>query len=282
MLRQKTGALPMYDRVMRLIIPVIMGTFLVIGLVLLFGIRATVQSSVTERLQREVAELVDDVNVEFQRSVADLTTLVGARDTRNFARETLINVSNITLVEAQNRMLGTFSDLLQKHANYLAIRYVTFNGSVWSEVTNYDDMIPRADAGVKLGMYASDPLMTRALGGTSDQVVVSQILFPESGDGTTAIPSVPFIRLYVPVAPDRSFDGNVAGVVQLDIEASSLLNFARLNLNAQAAGSMGRRILIADQSGLVLYDTNNPDLDVLGTLGQEHFVQLTDLYPDAA
>ncbi|MCC6804188.1 MAG: GAF domain-containing protein, partial [Anaerolineae bacterium] len=42
------------------------------------------------------------------------------------------------------------------------------------------------------------------------------------------------------------------------------------------------RILIADQSGLVLYDTNNPDLDVLGTLGQEHFVQLTDLYPDAA
>ena len=49
----------MYNRIMRLVVPIIMGTFLVIGLLLLYGIRETAQNSLTHSHRDEIAKLVD-------------------------------------------------------------------------------------------------------------------------------------------------------------------------------------------------------------------------------
>src|SRR5262249_46895473 len=152
------------------IVPIIMGTFLIIGLVLLFGIRTTSAQSLTESHRTEVEGIVNEVNNELQRPIQDLGTLAGERDVQDFARNTLLNNAGSALDEAQTRLLGDFTNLLQQHPNYLAVRYVTFNGSVWSEATNYDASIPKTDTSVRLAEQANDSTLSQALSAAPGQV----------------------------------------------------------------------------------------------------------------
>ena len=269
----------MYTRMMRLVVPIILGTFLIIGLVLFFGIRASTQDAVTQNHHTLVNEFIRDMNVEIQRRVSDLSALASQRDVRNFARDTLINSNSASLNDSQTRLLGDFTSLLQQHPEYLAVRYITFNGSVWSEVTNYDSTIPRADATIKLGTFAKDPSLPLALAVPPGQVITSDITFATS---PTIMIGVPFIRISAPVAPDSSFENNIAGVVQLDVQAQPLLDLMRTTANAQAASQSGRRVLVGNHEGLVLYDTNSPNANAASDLQLHHAPLIARLYPNVA
>src|SRR3954454_19710181 len=143
--RNATGARSMYTRIMRLVVPIVMGTFLIIGLVLLLGIRANSQDALAQSRHTNVTDFVRSIDNEIQRRVDSLSGLANERDAREFARDTLVNTASSTVNDSQTRLLGDFTNLLQQNPSYLAARYVTFNGSVWSEVTNYDQTVPRAD-----------------------------------------------------------------------------------------------------------------------------------------
>ena len=136
---------------------------------------------------------------------------------------------------------------------------MTFNGSVWSEVTNYDQMVPRADASVKLGTFANDPSLTQALRWRAGQVVVSDITFQLNPNVPILDRLVPFLRLSAPVVPDSSFDMNVAGRrSRLTCRPGrSSISCARRRI-PKAADQEGRRVIVADHAGQILYDTANP------------------------
>src|SRR5258708_1743967 len=129
--RQKTGTRSIYSRMIRLVVPIIMGTSLIIGLIVLIGIRRIAQDSLTESHHAQITSLVHDVDDAIEQRVSDLNGLAQERDARNFARATLVNTASADIESAQTRLLGDFTNLLEQHPNYLALRYVTYNGSVW-------------------------------------------------------------------------------------------------------------------------------------------------------
>ena len=280
--RQTTGARSMYNRIMRLVVPIIMGTFLIIGLVLLFGIRASSQDTLTQSHHAEVADFVRNVNGEIQRRVDSVSSLAGERDTRDFARDTLVNTASTTVNDSQTRLLGDFTNLLEQNPTYLAIRYVTFNGSVWSEVSNNDGSVARADASIKLGKFANDPSLTQALAVTPGQVVVSDITYQLNPNVPILDRLIPFLRLSAPVVPDSTFDMNVAGVVQLDVLATPILDTVRSAANTEAKRQNGRRVIVANSSGQILYDTAQPDFDYVRALALGQSATLKGQYPNDA
>ena len=100
--KPRTGARSIYSRMMRLVVPMIMGTFLIIGLVLLFGIRASGRETITQAHQTEVNELTGTIDSELQKLIEDTRQVATSRVARDFARDTLINISNVTLDQSQS------------------------------------------------------------------------------------------------------------------------------------------------------------------------------------
>ena len=111
----------MYNRIMRLVVPIIMGTFLIIGLVLLLGIRANSQDALTQSRHADITDFVRGINGEIQRRVDSVSGLAGERDAREFARDTLVNTASTTVNDSQTRLLGDFTNLLQQNPTYLAV-----------------------------------------------------------------------------------------------------------------------------------------------------------------
>ncbi len=278
---RKTGThtTSMYNRIMRVIVPIIMGTFLIIGLVLLFGIRTNSTQSLSESHRTEIESAVSQVNDELQRPIQDLGTLAGERDVQDFARNTLLNNAGSALDDAQTRLLGDFTNLLQQHPNYLAVRYVTFNGSVWSEATNYDASIPKANTSVRLAEQANDPTLAQALSVTPGQVVSSDISFVLNSNSPVLDRLIPYIRFAAPIVSDASLGSNIAGVIELDIQAQPVLDFLGGEANSLAGREDGRRVLIANSAGQLLYDTSRPNEDYVRELALGSAFKLSDQYP---
>ncbi|HVU09639.1 MAG TPA: GAF domain-containing protein [Phototrophicaceae bacterium] len=281
---RKTGihTTSMYNRIMRVVVPIIMGTFLIIGLVLLFGIRTTSTQSLTQSHHTEIESIVGQVNDELQRPIQDLGTLAGERDVQDFARNTLLSNAGAALDDAQTRLLGDFTNLLQQHPNYLAVRYVTFNGSIWSEATNYDASIPKADSSVRLGKQANDPTLALALSAPPGQVVSSDVSFVLNPNAPILDRLVPYIRFAAPIVSDASLGSNVAGVIELDIQAQPVLDFLSGEAKSLAGREDGRRVLIANSAGQLFYDTAHPNEDYVRELALNTALKLSDQYPGSA
>ncbi len=270
----------MYTRIMRVIVPMIMGTFLIIGLVLLFGIRASAQQTLAQSHRNAVDQFAGQVYNQVDYSVGDLIALAGGRHATDFARNTLINLSSASIHDSQTQLLGDFSNLLEQYPNYLAIRYVTFNGSVWSEATDYDGTMPAANSGVTLTTFAGDPGLLAALATAPGQVLVTGINFRPMSNASAL--TQPFLRLWTPVASDSSLNNSIAGAIQLDVQVASVLKYVQSVANTLAASQNGRRVMVADPTGRVLYDTAQPDFDYLGAMEQDQAPTLSGLYPNVA
>src|SRR5690606_22531365 len=176
-------------------------------------------------------------------------------------------------------------NLMEQNPEYLAVRYVTFNGSVWSEVSNYDAVIPRADARVQLGLFSGDEGLLRTLAlahGELDASDVTLMLEPATPEPERP---VRLIRFSAPVATDPNLRTNIAGVLQIDVRADAILDDIRAVAEVQAAAQSRRRILVADHLGNILYDSTNSTADTLQALARESAAQLGDasvrLQPDA-
>ncbi len=280
--RQAIGSHSIYSRMVRLVIPIVMGTSLVLGLIALIGIRAVSQDSLTQTHHEQIADLLNDVEAAIQSRVSDLDALAQGRDARNFARDTLISSGNANSESAQTRLLGDFTSLLEQNPSYLALRYVTFNGSVWSEVTNYDGTIPRPDASIRLGVLADDPALTQALEIPLGQVVMSDVTYQLDPNAPILVPNVLYVRLSAPVSPDNSFNSSVAGVIQLDVRAAPLLEAVQQAAQRVATLQDGRRVILSNSQGQILYDTANPDIDYSRAFARRQSPLLAEQYPDAA
>jgi GAF domain-containing protein/DNA-binding response OmpR family regulator len=230
---------------------ILMGTFLIIGVVALFGIRANARAELSLDHRTELFEIRNAINSEFQDVFADLRRLANNGTTRTFANET-VSISNVS-ADTQQRLVSEFVALAQQRPDlYAEVRYVTRTGSVWTEVTNYDGIQTTLQA--SQDELSNDDALVYSLRQTSGNAVLGQFLFQRDAAGQMVRPVVPLLRFSAPVALPNNV-ANIAGAVQVDVYAEPILNL----VNAQNLALAGRRFVLVMAPGQTIADTLAPE-----------------------
>src|SRR5262245_54179445 len=125
-------------RLMRGIIIVIMVVSAIVGVLLFFVIRGDARSQLSYAQRDVLNGYGQEIVSRIEAARDDVAQIARSEAVKNFARET--QAINSTRIEStQNQLLTAFLELLEHNAgDYVAARYVTRNGSVWTEVTDYD------------------------------------------------------------------------------------------------------------------------------------------------
>jgi GAF domain-containing protein/CheY-like chemotaxis protein len=272
--RQKGRTL--YSRIMRRVLVVVTAAALLLGVALFIngwiGQRIELVDSQGDALDQFAEDTADRLSIY----AADARRMAESRPARDFARDTLINVNTTSIIDSQTRLLSDFTSLLEARVNeYLAIRYVTSTGSIWSAVTNYSGTRPTANAQVGLNYFRDDPTLLSALALVPGQVAVQPLEFYNTPQTRAANEVIPFIRMASPV----TVEGDTVGLVQLDIRADRLLSDLLLSFSSVAAETANRRIFLIDANGSVIIDSNIPLNEYLTTLANRSGTPLSALFP---
>ena len=250
----RTGVRSLRFRIMRLVVPVVMGTFLVIGFAAYTAVRGAAQDSLNRTHRENLGELANTVNTQFQDIADDLRELASSQNAREFARDTLISVANDSLEASQRRLLSDFSNTLQQHSGtYVALRYITYTGSVWSEATSYSGGMPIVDNTVHLNEMSNDAAVRRAVNAMLGQVIISELDF-EDREGRFFNQGFPFIRFSTPVAAENDIT-NITGVIQLDVAARPLLTALQSAAESLSVAQPERRVLVLDSANRIITDS---------------------------
>ncbi|MBW4438053.1 MAG: GAF domain-containing protein [Pleurocapsa minor GSE-CHR-MK-17-07R] len=261
------------SRIMLYVVPALLITFLVLGAVISVFLVNNEQARAVESQRNALTNTRVALNALLDDVTADIRAISEGRSAREFARDTLVSVSNTAIANSQTRMMSDMSSLLgQNLGTLMAVRYVTYTGSIWSEVTNYDFSVPRADDRVQLNALRGDGLLRAVLAAPVGAVVVSDLTFTTLEDDTL----VPYYRVAAAVT-SQSDTSTIAGVIEIDLMASPALDV--VGLAASADDTPGRQYLLLDNLDRVLYDSTRPDIspfDIPATGG----IALADLNPD--
>jgi len=272
----------MRSRIMRMLIPLVMGVFIVIGLSLFLFLRAREADAQTAEhsLERETA--LTRFEVEIEHIVNEVRVAGASRTVREFARDTLLTVSGSSLETSQTRVLGEFSSLLEQHGDiFLAVRYITFNGSIWSEVTKYDNLSPLADSSVHLSELAEDPTVVRALASAPGVVVAGQVEFLRSPNSFVLDRLVPYIRYSTPIASDNDLS-NIAGVLQFEVRVDPFIAYVRELATQLVEQLEGQQLVLIDDAGHILVDSANLATNYVRELELGRAPLFQDVYPNFA
>lgn len=278
----RTGARSLRFRIMRLVIPVVMGTFLIFSILGVIGVRGSGQTSLQREHRENLGSLVSVTNNRFEQIANDLRLITNNSDTRTFARDTLISLSGESLEASQRSLLTNFTNELQQHpGSYVAIRYVTYTGSVWSEAVSYTGSTPVLDASISLNEMVNDPTLARALASMLGQVTVGDIDFVDREGRFFQEGGFPFIRFSAPVASENDVT-TITGVIQLDVAAGSLLNSLQTEIEQLSEGQDARRVLLIDRAGNAIIDSSVPLETMTSQLARSATASITDAYPQLA
>jgi len=260
-------------RIMRIVVPVIMVTFLLIGVALALYLQAQTHTQQVNAQHSALnnASLLLDTMVE--NIAADVRGLAESRSAREFARDTQIVVSNAAIVETQGRLLRDMTSMLEQNiGTYLSSRYITYTGSIWSQSSNIDGTVPVTDGSVRLNVLNNDDLLQQTLNVPVGTVLGGEISFAESSAGET----LPFFRFMSPVAAENDVT-NLAGAVEVEVTVTPIVEIMQY-LAANSSDAQGRRFILTDTQNRVLLDTASTQLDLFA-IGQGQPVLLSDVSP---
>lgn len=240
------------SRLTRLVFGVVMVTFILIGLVALFGIRGTALADASREQELILTDVSQELDNQINLVSDDVRRIASRPDTREFARQT-VTVASSSLQQAQQDMLGEFISLLEQNPNYVEIRYVTRSGSTWTRAYRGDNIV--GDQQVYLNQLTSDEALTAAVQQPPGTVVLGQILFATDAAGRRQVPAVPLLRVATPVTTTSDV-GSVAGVIEVDLDMRPLLN--RINQSSYVVASPDRRLVLVNALGQTLADSETP------------------------
>jgi GAF domain-containing protein/DNA-binding response OmpR family regulator len=276
-MRQPQDFMPQTERVRRQtarrIIVIVMLVSLIIGGI----IAVSARNYSREQLEDAQRSAVSDVSAEYAEwwnsAQEDTRFLATSSLTRNFAALTLqASAANVgaALTDAQSELLQIMTTTMERNrGSYLAVRYVTANGFVWSEVTNYENTIAVTINSTVAPEYQADPTIFEAgLNTPINEVAVSPMRFRRFADIDQLIePLTPFFRFVSPVDPAGDLM-TVSGMIQIDVAAQPILNLATQAANdpAVVATNVGRRLILADENSTLLVDSGLPRSNILQRL----------------
>ncbi len=263
---------PLIQRLNRVIVPLVVGVFVVIGVVLTLGLRTTRINVLIEGHTTEISILQQALDREIERLLIDTAERYAA-DARTFADATLQTVGSAVLDNAQNDLLGDMVNAtLSARGDILAMRYITFNGAQWSQVTYDADRGARVDRAINFDSFVGSPTVT-ALTSDLQRRYVEDIGFQLNPNAPILDRIAPFIRVSVPVAP-LSNPATVAGIMQVDFATAPLLASIASDITRAVSELSDRRVLIANTAGLVIFDSATPEADTMRALALERAPQI--------
>ncbi|MBK8025405.1 MAG: GAF domain-containing protein [Chloroflexi bacterium] len=259
---QRTSNRTLYRRALRLVIPFIVVASLIGGIIAVLLVRYNARAALVEQQQLQLGAALDGVRDGLVQLENDVVDLAARRSVRTFARDTLVTGS-ATLQDSQTSMVSEFAELLEEHPNvYLSVRYVTFNGTIWTEAVLDTNGIVDIDRELQLSEMAGDTLLLDAGELDPGNAIMSGVLFRNAPSLSFSERQRPILRVAAPVATE-SVVFDFAGVVEIDVDGSALLREMRAQLDAMATNEPGRRVVVVSSDGVLLYDTDNADIDYL-------------------
>ncbi|MGQ9907870.1 MAG: GAF domain-containing protein [Candidatus Flexifilum sp.] len=265
-------------RILRVVIPLIFLVFA--GLAVAFAAYAllTARTVLIETHERGLTELRRSIDERLDAAADVVTRLARSAPAREFGRSTLINVTGSQLQAAQDRLLADLVALLTEFPDqFIAARYVTYTGTVWSEVTRYSTDAPLVDSRVQIGAQQNDAYTRRAQLSDPGTVVIAPLAFVDS-PGLMRL--LPYVRLITPVTSGSST--TIAGTLQVDLQLHALLDPLNARIADLAAQQDGRRVIIADSDNRVIIDTGSRDRALIRDIATNNALMLPMAAPDAA
>jgi GAF domain-containing protein/CheY-like chemotaxis protein len=255
----------LHSRIMRRVYLIVMGAALLLSVILLFGAFLNGQQQLVLSQELTLNRFADDISARLALYANDTRRAAESRSARDFARDTVVNVQSSSLAASQNRLLGDFTSLIEANpGRYLAIRYVTSTGSIWSAVTNYSGGRPTPNAQVGLNYFRDDPTLLSSLSLVPGQVAALPLNFYSTPETRASSSIIPFIRFATPV----TVEGDTLGLIQLDVRADELLDALLLEYNVVATNNPSRRMILIDSVGRIILDS--------ATGGSEYLRALAD------
>ncbi len=278
---QRSGAGTIYRRTMRLVIPFILFVSFCVAVVAVIVVRNNGRSELVKSQNLQLVSSFAVVNEELADIQSEVLSLAESRAVRAFARDTLITTSTSgTFDDNQTEMLSDFAELIENNlADFLTVRYVTFNGAIWSEANTNADSIVEVNRTLRLNEQASDPFLSETVNILPGQTLVDGIIFRRSSGIAFAERQIPILRSASPVSTESTVF-QIAGVVQIDVRATALLRALRVSADSLQAQEAGRRVLIVDAEGNLLYDTDAPETDYISALFNDAPLTLSTRLPE--
>ncbi|MFQ3568363.1 MAG: GAF domain-containing protein, partial [Aggregatilineales bacterium] len=247
----RSNARSLRSRIMRIVVPLILGTFLIVGLVRFINIRDEVRSTLQQEHRIELNAVSAALTNQLAAVGNQARQLAAGRSARDFARSTQIgDIADAAITDAQNRLLTDFIGLIDATNNLVALRYVTSTGAVWSEVVLRAG-IPVVNHGIQLGLLQNDPVVNTALTSFDDQAVMSEIFFAPIDPDLDAANPQPLLRFAAPVRPTGD-SSTIAGAIVIDALAQPLLNSFVSNFGTVVSEQTGRYLLLVDEQNRLL------------------------------
>ncbi len=250
-------ATPLKRRVMRWLGPAIVISFLLIGIIGVFGVQNGARQSVQQVQDVALLNLTNALLEEFDETFIELREAAGTAAVQEFAQQTIaLSSTQEDLEAAQTALLTELLALLENHpGEHIAVRYVMNTGSVWTEVNFAPDGEFEIDRDFRLRSQSEDSTLSAALRANSGDVVLSRLQFISPTESETG-QLTPFFRFAAPVT--RANDQTVLGAVQLDVFADNILDVVNRAASDPVLGADGRRYAILNNRGDLLADSEDP------------------------
>ncbi|MDX2137778.1 MAG: GAF domain-containing protein [Chloroflexota bacterium] len=279
-LSQAAPAVRMRQRLTRNVALVVMLAFLLVGIITAFAIRNLVRVTLEQDQLDEVRQIETQVEQWWETARDDARFLATNSLTRDFAALTIsaTRESATSLEETQQQLMQIFNAVLERNrGSYLAIRYVTTNGFVWSEINQYSGTTVQANTRISNQEQADDASFQRGLMTPINDVSNSALLFrKQSGSDLLAYPLSPFIRFVSPVDAVGDMQ-TVAGQIQIDIAVLPLLNeITSITADESFLTETQRRVLIIDAQGNGLFDNGVVSDEQLRLLSEAFSLSVAD------
>jgi GAF domain-containing protein/DNA-binding response OmpR family regulator len=269
----------------------VMLAFLIMGVIAALGVRASGRASLENEHLNVLTPLNQEITDLWQTAQQDARFLATSSITREFAGLTLqANVANVSipLEAAQQQLIQTLIGLVERERGlYLAARYLTASGQVWTEVTNYpEDSAIRINTSLTAESQPEPEMFVAGLSTPINEVINSPLLFrryPFDDREQLYEPLTPFFRLVSPVDP-RGDLMSVSGMIQIDVAAEPFLNLVTQLANDPTlyTNNLARRLILIDQSQSLLVDSELVSANIIRRLANNIGLPLEQQLPSVA
>ncbi len=275
MVRKKTFQInrnpSVQSQIIRPVTIIMVIVFVIFAAIGIFLFQDNIRRTLAQDNQKALLERGVAINDIIKDAILDAQGITTRASALNFARgvENGVLTPTATLSVSQTQLTRDFLEILNNHLDiYNGIRFVTRQGSIWTEVTNQNGILSNNSL-VRQGDLENDFSFQNTL--KNGTVTLSPIKF---GKDSLGAPQV-ILQIFAPVV-DSDANGKTIGVIELTTSAATILDV----VNGAADISDQRWILVNNQ-GYYLADSAAERLQS-GKLAENTYSLVADSEPDLA
>jgi GAF domain-containing protein/DNA-binding response OmpR family regulator len=245
----------LHHQIVRRMFPIVVGAFLIIGLIGMLTIRSTAHANLGNSHEVILSSLTSQIANELGDAVEDLRSLTSESVVRQFGLSAASMNSDLV---NRNDVLNLFLQTVNSHPEkYLGIRYVTLDGRVVVQVSRTPQGTAEVDDPQNIASYREDEVFQRTIRSSPGEITLTQIALDIDETGPASIVR-PVLRFSSPVRFLDTLD-TVLGMVQVDVIVSDILDVINLANQNDLYHEDGRRFVLSNNFDGYMADSNTDD-----------------------